>query len=60
MSVSAISSNSAANILQDIQKQTPPAPPHSSTSLPSDTVALSPAAHKASGGGDVDHDGDSH
>jgi hypothetical protein len=29
------------------------------TALPSDTVSLSSAAQKASGG-DVDHDGDSH
>ena len=61
MSVSAVSSASLANNLLEIQKQTP-APVASSTSsapLPTDTVSLSPAALKATGG-DVDHDGDSH
>jgi hypothetical protein len=60
MSVSAISSTAVSNLLE-LQKQTqPPAPSHSSSALPTDTVTLSPAAQKAVGGGDVDHDGDSH
>jgi hypothetical protein len=61
MSVSAVSSASLANNLLEIKKQTPP-PAESTTSsaqLPTDTVSLSSAAVKVTGG-DVDHDGDSH
>jgi len=61
MSVSAISSASLAATQLETQKPTP-APVASSPSpaqLPADTVSLSPAAIKATGG-DVDHDGDSH
>jgi hypothetical protein len=62
MSLSAISSVVATNNQGDVQKA-PPTPMTShqtQASLPTDTVSLSPAAQKAVGGGDVDHDGDSH
>jgi hypothetical protein len=60
MSVSAISSAAISNLLEHQKQTPPPAPSHSSSSLPADTVTLSPAAQKAAGVGDVDHDGDSH
>ena len=62
MSLSAISSLTPAASLQELQLAAPAqvSPKSSSTSLPSDTVTLSPAAQKASPSVDVDHDGDSH
>ena len=60
MSISAISSTAPAAEVA-AAKQAAPAPAESKpASLPTDTVTLSPAAQKASQGGDVDHDGDSH
>ena len=61
MSVSAVSSASLVNSPLEIQKQipSPAGSTTSSTQLPKETVSLSPAAAKATGG-DVDHDGDSH
>ena len=61
MSLSAISPAALATNQLENLKQTPApvAPSSSSTQLPTDTVSLSPAALKATGG-DVDHDGDSH
>ena len=60
MNVSLVSSASSIASQAEIQKRTPAPAPSQSSSLPSDTVTLSPAAQKVSGGGDVDHDGDSH
>jgi hypothetical protein len=61
MSVSAISSASLPAIPAEIQKPTaaPVASSQSPAQLPTDTVSLSSAAMKATGG-DADHDGDSH
>ncbi len=61
MSLSAISAATLATNQLEIQKQTPTpvASNRSSAPLPGDTVSLSPAALKATGG-DADHDGDSH
>jgi hypothetical protein len=57
MNVSAVVSSAVSNY-QPPTSQPAVAPQASSTSLPNDTVSLSSAAQK--GGGDVDHDGDSH
>lgn len=61
MSVSAITSTSAAAI-PDYEKatQAPTSAQSTSGAVPTDTVTLSSAAHKAAPAGDVDHDGDSH
>ena len=61
MSISAISSSTQAAALQELYKSatSQPAAKPAHSSIPTDTVTLSPAAQKASAG-DVDHDGDSH
>ena len=62
MSLSAISSIAVTNNQPELQKAAPAAvlSPQAQAPSPTDTVSLSPAAQKAAGGGDVDHDGDSH
>jgi hypothetical protein len=62
MSMSVLNSVAAA-VSQAQPKEATPVPTATqpaSASLQNDTVTLSPAAQKASQGGDVDHDGDSH
>jgi len=59
MSLSAIGSISSATSQPQIHEAVSSSQ-QSSASLQPDTVTLSPAAQKASQGGDVDHDGDSH
>jgi hypothetical protein len=62
MSLSAISSVAITSTQLELQKSTPTpvASPQTPASSPTDTVSLSHAAQKATAGGDVDHDGDSH
>jgi len=62
MSLSAIGSISPATSQPQIHEaaSSPTPSQQSSASLQPDTVTLSSAAQKASQGGDVDHDGDSH
>ncbi len=57
MNISPVNAVSSAYNMPEAQKA---APAPQSSSPVQDTVTLSPAAQKASAGGDVDHDGDSH
>jgi hypothetical protein len=57
LSVSAISSLSVSNQTELQKPAAAPVPAQSAAELPKDAVSLSPAAQKASGGGDPDHDG---
>lgn len=59
MSISAIGPIAHAASQAQIQQAAPPPTP-TKASLQPDTVSLSAAAQKASQGGDLDHDGDSH
>ncbi|MGD1098161.1 MAG: hypothetical protein ABSB35_40005 [Bryobacteraceae bacterium] len=51
--------SSGSTIPVAVQSVPQPKPPQASSSVPQDTVHLSPKA-QAQASGDVDHDGDSH
>jgi hypothetical protein len=60
MTLSAINPAAHAASLPEVQTATPAPVASKSSPAPTDTVTLSSAAQKASQGGDIDHDGDSH
>jgi hypothetical protein len=60
MSISAIGSAAPVTSAQELQSPAPAQATSKPATLPTDTVSLSSAGVKASQGGDVDHDGDSH